>query len=303
MANDKRGFHWIRTEIERLDPEVDSARIVRLTSCQLLPKSLLAVHLFYTVGFVRFAGPPVSAESVDRNGTGMLYGHGIRRADETMFHLFSWVDDGVSSPTSVESLGYVRNWHSGVARNWPMPMHTFQHSAAVFTLIYDRLLRQVVGAPGLSENERRAQLIHWRGVSEHLGVTDIPGTWRDMEQFLESYEYGAEFAYSPAGRRLAEALVDQFATRWYPRPLRWFGRWLVLAFSEEHVLDTLRIPRPPAAFSYVVRRLARFAVFAKRHLLPDPRAVFRLSDIIAEHKYSALVTPSIPASGTTQSER
>ncbi|WP_342799924.1 hypothetical protein [Nocardia sp. No.11] len=196
MANDKRGFHWIRTEIERLDPEVDSERIVRLTSCQLLPKSLLAVHLFYTVGFVRFAGPPVSAESVDRNGTGMLYGHGIRRADETMFHLFSWVDDGVSSPTSVESLGYVRNWHSGVARNWPMPVHTFQHSAAVFTLIYDRLLRQVVGAPGLSENERRAQLIHWRGVSEHLGVTDIPGTWRDMEQFLESYEYGA----SPCSR-------------------------------------------------------------------------------------------------------
>jgi hypothetical protein len=291
MTSQKRGFKWIRAEIERLDPEVDSEWIVRLTSCQLLPKSLLMAHLFYTVGFVRFAGPPVSADSVDRNGTGMLYDHGIRRADETMFHLFSWVDDGVSSPTSVESLDYVRNRHSGVARDWPMPMHTFQHSAAVFTLIYDRLLQQVAGAPGLSENERRAQLIHWRGVSEHLGVAEIPHTWQDMERLLESYEHGADFAYSPAGQRLANALIDQFAARWFPRPLRWFGRWLALAFSEEHLIDTLGIPQPPTAFRYTVRRLARVAVFAKRHLLPDPREVFRLRDIITEHKKSALVEP------------
>ncbi|MCQ4119977.1 hypothetical protein [Rhodococcus tibetensis] len=303
MATSKRNVKWIRAEIERLDPETDSEQIVRLTSCQLLPKSLLVVHLFYTVGFIRFAGPPVSAESVDRNGTGMLYDHGIRRADETMFHLFSWVDDGVSNPTSMKSLDYVRNWHSGVARDWPMPMHTFQHSAAVFTLIYDRLLRHIAGSPGLNENERRAQLIHWRSVSERLGVTDIPHTWQEMEQLLETYEHGTEFAYSPPGQRLANALVDQFATRWFPKPLRWFGRWLALAFSEEHVIDTLGIPRPPTAFSYTVRRLARVAVFAKRHLLPDPREVLRLSDIITAHKDSALVNPSIPASGTTRSER
>ncbi|RDI48901.1 oxygenase MpaB family protein [Nocardia mexicana] len=285
---DKRGYKWIRAEIERLDPETDSERIVRLTHCQLLPKSLLAVHLFYTVGFVRFAGPPESADSVDRGGTGMLYEHGIRRADETMFHLFTWIDDGVSSPASAKSLDYVRNWHSGVARNWPMPLHTFQHSAAVFTLAIDRLLRHVVGAPGSTENERRAQLAHWRTVSERLGVADIPQTWEGMEDLLESYERGADFAYSQSGQRLANALIDQFATRWFPRPLRWFGRWLVLAFSEEHVIDTLGISRPPAPFSYAVRRLARVAVFAKRHVLPGPRAVFRLSDVIADHKNSAL---------------
>lgn len=55
MTTEKRGFKWMRAEIERLDPEVDSERIVRLTSCRLLPKSLLVVHLFYTVGFIRFA--------------------------------------------------------------------------------------------------------------------------------------------------------------------------------------------------------------------------------------------------------
>ncbi|WP_280230240.1 hypothetical protein [Nocardia cyriacigeorgica] len=300
MTTEKRGFKWMRAEIERLDPEVDSERIVRLTSCRLLPKSLLVVHLFYTVGFIRFAGPPVSAESVDRDGTGMLYEHGFRRADETMFHLSSWIDDGVSSPTSLESLDYVRNWHSGVARNWPTPMHTFRHSAAVFTLIYDRLLRRIAGAPGLSDIERRAQLIHWRSVSGRLGVADIPRTWHDMEQLLESYEHGPEFGYSPAGQRLANALIDQFANRWFPRPLRWFGRRLVVAFSEEHVIDTLGIPRPPIVFTAAVRRLARAAVFAKCHVLPDPRAVFRLGDIIAEHKDSAMGEASVRASGTTR---
>lgn len=287
MPSNRRGYKWIRSEVERLDPATDSERIVRLTSCQLLPKSLLAVHLFYTVGFVRFAGPPESAVSVDRNGTGMLYDQGFQRADETMFHLFSWIDDGISSPKTTKSLDYVRNWHSGVARNWPMPQHTFQHSAAVFTLIYDRLLRHV-GAPGLSDNERHAQLIHWRAVSRSLGVTDIPHTWQDMEAFLESYEHGADFAYSEAGQRLANALINQFATRWFPRPLHWFGRWLVLALSEEHVITTLRIPLPPPIFSSTVRRLTRVAVFAARHVLPDRRQVFRLSDIITEHKNCAL---------------
>ncbi|WP_280453395.1 hypothetical protein [Nocardia cyriacigeorgica] len=46
-------------------------------------------------------------------------------------------------------------------------------------------------------------------------------------------------------------------------------------------------------FTVVVRRLARAAVFAKCHVLPDPRAVFRLGDIIAEHKDSALGEPSV----------
>lgn len=299
----KHGYKWIRAEIEQLDPEVDSEQIVRLTSCLLLPKSLLLVHLFYTIGFIRFAGPPVSADSVDRHGTGMLYEHGLRRADETMLHLFLWVDDGVSGTTAIESLDHVRNWHSGVARNWPMPQHTFQHSAAVFTLIYDRLLRRIAGAPGLSENERRAQLIHWRIVSERLGVTDIPDTWQEMEDLLESYEHGPEFAYSEAGRRLAEALIEQFATRWFPRPLHWFGRRLVLAFSEEHVIDTLGIKRPPEVFTSTMRHLARAAVFAKRHILPDPRDVFRLSDIIIHHKKSALVKPPISTPGSTRGER
>ncbi|MCM6776694.1 DUF2236 domain-containing protein [Nocardia sp. CDC159] len=288
MTTQKRGCKWMRAEIERLDSEADSARIVRLTSCRLLPRSLLVVHLFYTVGFVRFAGPPESAAAVDRDGTGMVYEHGIRRADETMFQLFSWIDDGVFDAASREGLDQVRHWHSGVARTWPMPAHTFQHSAAVFTLIYDRLLRRIAGAPGLSDTERRAQLRHWRAVSERLGVTDIPHTWHGMEELLESYEHGPHFAYSPAGQRLANALLDQFATRWFPRPLRWFGRWLALAFSEEHVIDTLGIARPPGVFTVAVRRLARVAVFAKQHVLPDPRAVFRLSEIVAGHKDAAL---------------
>ncbi|WP_406276075.1 hypothetical protein OH799_04490 [Nocardia sp. NBC_00881] len=140
-------------------------------------------------------------------------------------------------------------------------------------------------------------------MSERLGVADIPHTWQDMEELLESYEHSTDFAYSQAGRRLANALIDQFATRWFPRPLRWFGRWLALTFSEEHVINTLGITRPPAAFSYAVRRLARPAVFAKRHLLPDPRNVFRLSDIITEHKNSALVKSSASRSATARRER
>ncbi|WP_221639444.1 hypothetical protein [Nocardia bhagyanarayanae] len=77
-----------------------------------------------------------------------------------------------------------------------MPLHTYQHSAAVFTLLFDRLLRQIAGVRGLSENERHAQLLHWRGVSEGMGVPDIPQTWREMEELLENYRHPVPFALS-----------------------------------------------------------------------------------------------------------
>ncbi|MEU2031311.1 oxygenase MpaB family protein [Nocardia amamiensis] len=291
MTAGRHGYKWIRAEIARLDPDVDAERIVRLTTTQLLPRSLMVVHLLYTIGFVRFAGPPEAAAPVDRDGAGMLYEHGIRRADETMFHLFSWIDDGVTSRASGESMTYVRNWHSSVARAWPMPTHTFLHSAVVFALFYDRLLRRVAGAPGLTETERRAQYSHWHRVSEGMGIAEVPRTWQEAETYLENYEHGPDFAYSPEGQRLANALIDQFATRWFPRPLQWLGRWLALALCEDHVVSTLRLAAPPEAFTTAVRGIARIGAFARRHLLPDPREVLRLGDIISNHKDSALRQP------------
>ncbi|MCP2288965.1 hypothetical protein [Nocardia amikacinitolerans] len=122
-----------------------------------------------------------------------------------------------------------------------MPLHTYQHSAAVFTLLFDRLSRRIAGVRGLSENERRAQLLHGRGVSEA-----------------------------------------------FPPGLRWLGRWTVLSLSEEHVVTTLRIKQPPSALRIVVRRLAGLMVLVERHVLADPREVFRLSDIVSGHRKSAL---------------
>lgn len=234
MANDKRGFHWIRTEIERLDPEVDSEQIVRLTSCQLLPKSLLAVHLFYTVGFVRFASL-----------------------------------GGIGGPERHRDALRPRNPARRRSHVPPLPLGRRRriqpHQRRKPRLRTELALRrcpQLADARAYLPAQRRRLHPHLRPPA----ATGRRSSRTDRER--------APRPADPLARRVRTPRCDR-----YPGYLAGHGT----------------VPR--------ILRIRCFAVFAKRHLLPDPRAVFRLSDIIAEHKYSALVTPSIPASGTTRSER
>ncbi|MEM8592569.1 MAG: hypothetical protein AAGF13_08590, partial [Pseudomonadota bacterium] len=271
-------------------PEVDFARIVRLTTARLLrPPSLAAIHLAYVLGFVRFAGPPVSARSVDRDNTGYTYSHGWQRADETMVYLFDWIDNGIDSERSQAEARKVQQWHLSVAQNWPMPAHTYQHSAAAFVLLFDRLITQVIGAKGLTEKERQAQLIHWTKVSHAMGVRDIPSSWEGIVELLERYETpGVEFNYSKEGNRLATTLVDQWATRFFPRGFHWMGRWLCIALIEDHIVECLEMPRPPGPFIWLTRRFARILLWLGDRYAPDPPEIPQFGRYLRDHPRSAL---------------
>jgi hypothetical protein len=290
MSEHRRGYKWIAAEIQRLHPVADADRIVALTIARTAPPSMIATHLTYTLGFLRFCASPDQSIAVHRHGRGMIYTQGDRRADETSFHMSMWLDGSASPEQISASIARVRRKHEAIGRSWPMPERAFVHGACAFALTPDLFLTRVLGAPGLSRNEKIAQVTRWCAISQQLGITGVPQSWDDMQTYLDAHEHSDAFAYCEEGAQLAQALLDQFARRWFPRPMQGAARQFVLALTEPHVLDTIGLQPPPAPFTAAMRTALRAGVFLKSHVLPDPRGTANVADRVASHPRSAITS-------------
>jgi hypothetical protein len=266
-------YRWIEAEIARLDPDRDRDRMSLLASIRLLPPVGRSVflNLFYALAFMRFCGQLEGAAAVDREGSGLVHRQPDRRAADSVCYLAGWAWTGADSETTAETTGRIKAMHDHYGRSYSMSNETLVHTIAFFALQLDRFLSGV-GSPGLGERERMATVLFWRRIGERLGTEEMPEDWKGMERFLADYERSPEwFGHTPQGERAARALLEQFARRWFPPPLRWMGRWIVLSLHEQHVLDALGLSRPPRPFAAGVRRLIRVGVFLQTRVLPDPR--------------------------------
>lgn len=294
MSSNPQSYQWMRREISRLNPETDAPRIVQLYISSTVPRSAMVSNLIYTLGLVRLCASREQSVPVHRKGRGKVYRQGDQRADETNYHLLMWIDSDLSAPHIRESLAHVRHLHDVIGRAWPMRQEAFLHALSSFTLLLDNLLTRVLGAPPLGEKEKAAFLHQFQHIGNALGIENIPATWEGMEAYLDAYEHSDCVAYSEEGAAVAHALIEQFITRWLPRPLHPQGRWLITALLEEHIVEALRLPPPPALFKGTVRRLGRVLLFVKQRLLPNPREPFSLSAATAAHPKAALPKCPVP---------
>lgn len=267
-----RRRRWIDAEIDRLDPVEDASRIYLLSANRLAVDHPIFQSVMYTHGFMRIVGQVEGAIAVD--GGGKVYRSPDKRSDDTMVAFGEWIHDTPTGEAAKASLARVKKIHDAYARKFEMSNATFVHTVALFTLQLELVLN-VVGAEGLSEKERLAQVMHWRGVGEQLGVTDMPDTWRGMQDALEAYETTSQFRSTPEGRRLGRTFVENFASRWFPRRLRWLARWLLLSLHEDRTLRVLGLEPPPVPAAVAIRALLRAGIFVKRRL-PDRRELLTL---------------------------
>ncbi|MDX1802806.1 MAG: oxygenase MpaB family protein [Alcanivorax sp.] len=292
----KQGYRykWMRHEIARLDPFVDAPRIIHLHLNSTLPASAMLNNLIYTLGLVRLCASREQAIPVHRDGKGKVYRKGDQRADETNVHLLMWLDRDLSDPAIRESLAHVRHLHGVIARKWPMRKEAFLHALASFTLLLDRFRTRVLGAPPVNEQVRHALVHQFVQIGEMLGIDHIPPTWEGMEGYLEAYEDSVHLGYSEEGAAVANALINQFVSRWLPRGLRQTGRKVIIGLLEAPIADALRLPRPGRILTRAAHTAIRALLFARCYLLPDPRRGVHFSDITASHPRSALPKCPVP---------
>ncbi|MCW2844477.1 MAG: hypothetical protein JWN22_2393 [Nocardioides sp.] len=236
-----RGRYDVLREIQSLDPDTDTDRIVWLTSRHEFPWD-------YTQGtgiaFLRDYGVPSIARLLDR--TRQFEDHGVKRYDDTLLFAEEASVEGIDSPRG----------HAGVRRlnqihgHYDIPNDEFQYVLATTIVGPVRWIEQY-GWRRLDPVETRALARFTTRFGTLMGIRDLPTTYDGYLELLTSYE-AKHFAFDPANRRVTEATL-RVARRTAPAPLRPLVRRATIALMDEPLRAALGVPRQPAWFVRAVR--------------------------------------------------
>lgn len=236
-----RGRYDILREIQSLDPDTDTDRIVWLTSRHEFPWD-------YTQGtgiaFLRDYGVPSIARLLDR--TRQFEDHGVKRYDDTLLFAEEASVEGIDSPRA----------HAGVRRlnrihgHYDIPNDEFRYVLATTIVGPVRWIEQYGWRP-LDPVEVRALASFTTRFGTLMGIKDLPTTYDGYLELLTSYERD-HFAFDPANRRVTEATL-RIARQTAPLPLKPVVRRVTIALMDEPLREALGVPRQPAWFVRAVR--------------------------------------------------
>lgn len=272
-----RDRKWIKRRIDELDPLVDYEEIWRLTS--LYNINDFQLHWFYAVTFPYFLVAVRGAESVYRGGQGKMDRHATKRVDDTVDHMMVWWEHGPRSPATRKSVEMINKLHAHWARQYPG--HFSFAEDYVNTLCYEatsmHVLQRSLGLPGYNEKQKVAAHRFWSEMAHLFTLEDgralsevaaMPESFEAMEAFRRDYD-AQPWPDNPAGRAASASFVEHFATRWFPRPLRFLGRALVTSFYDENVQRVQAIAPPAPPLRGVARQIIKVLILLTEHVRPD----------------------------------
>ena len=271
----KRGYKWIAAEIEGLDPYVDYERIWHLSTCYYTNNFMM--NFLYSTGFPHFILPPHGGETISRRGTGPVVRAGQRRQDETVLQFWTWFELGPSDPKVRASVERVNTMHEGIWKR--MPGNFSKIEDFIYTMCWIgadmHRLRLRVGLPGYTENQKVATHLFWRDVAQLFRcetgpvAQEFPADFAGMLAYLEAYE-AVDWEHSPEGLETCEAILEQFARRWFPPGFRWAGRTMILSMLDESTRRTHHLPKPAAPIIWANELGLRMVLWSKERVLRDP---------------------------------
>ena len=105
---DKRGYHWVEREIEKLDPHTHYEQIWTLTTSYYYRDFIL--NVLYTLGMPAFTMAPKTSSMLTDN-TGQVINDQQFRLTETNHRFWQWFELGPSHPDVRRSLETVNKIH------------------------------------------------------------------------------------------------------------------------------------------------------------------------------------------------
>ncbi|WP_217567245.1 hypothetical protein [Streptomyces sp. GbtcB7] len=265
------GKRWVEKEIAQLDPEVDYEKIIGLIVGYQLNEFVL--NLSYAVSFMNVIQASHGSETLMH--TRKVTDHQQKRFDDSLDYLVEWYVLGPSHPDVRKSITRLNRRHMALARQLPgnfADHDDFIQPLALMALFSHRL-RIDVGLSGMPDNLRIA-FHHWLRDLSKLFETEtgpirgFPDDFDGIVAFAEKFE-DRDYPTTEHGRVAAAALVQQFAERWFPRPLWPLGRAIVLAVTPEKVRGVHGLPHPNRVAARLVRWGFRLLLGAQERFLPD----------------------------------
>jgi hypothetical protein len=281
-----RGYKWLDKYLDSLDPDKDYEQIIRTEFNYTFSNFFFTIP--YTTAFINVQQNPIGADLVTTTGKAFGINHGHARQTDGNGFFFTWMLEGVSSEVSAKSLERLNNLHMSIAKR--MPPGVFEDKddyiyALIEVTTFGQILRDVLGLPPMSQHRRKAQCNWARAVYSHIrlpqgmaDVNDFPDTFEGMLKFRE--EWNNRPHVQNANMELTgNTLINHFCYRWFPRPLWFIGRELIIMFLPDSSVRLFKLgPRKPvldAILKFLLRSFIRLGA-----ILPDPRT--GLIDLIEE---------------------
>jgi hypothetical protein len=257
------GRYAVRDRILALDPVRDAHEVYRLMATHEFPWDVtqaLSFALFRT-----YAVPSIGRLLAR---TAELTERAQRRYDDTVLLLDAVLEHGLAAEPGRTAVRRVNQMH----RSYDISDDDMRYVLCTFVVTPLRWIDRY-GWRRLTTHERVASAEYYRALGRHMGIPDIPRTWESFVHHLDAYER-AHFALDPAGRAVADATLDLFATfpanRLLPRRA---VRQVSYSLMDDRLLDAFGFPRPRPAVRALVQGGLRARGRAER-LLPPRREPF-----------------------------
>ncbi|EKG13775.1 hypothetical protein MPH_09084 [Macrophomina phaseolina MS6] len=268
-------FHWIKSEIESLDPYSDYEKIFRLSTSYSLND--FANNLIYSLTFPNFVVTAHGAEVVWREDGGKVLSKATQREEETQNNNALWWYYGPNDPRTHKSIDSLNKLHKYWASKYPgrfSDNDDYVYTLA-FSAILEHRLRVRLGLCGWSDKQKIASHLFWREMSKHFVTEDdsplhgFPADWDALVAYCEAFEHAPREG-TEQGHLIAEAIYQQFAFRYFPRPLHWLGRAMPIALSLPSTLKTLKIEPINPVLRMAIVWFVGTVFWLMETFLPDP---------------------------------
>lgn len=255
-----------------LDPETEFQEMSRILGLYEFPwdtTQALSFALFRT-----YAVPSIGRLLAD---THQFTENTQKRYDDTALLLEDAVVQDLDSPRGRAAVRRINQMH----RMYDISNEDMVYVLSTFVVI-PRRWNQEFGWRQSTPDEQLAALRYYQALGKRMGIKDIPATYEEFEQLLDSYE-AEHFAYDEGGRAVADSTLELLTT-FYPRPLAPVIRIFSLSLMEPHLLEAFDYPEP----GRLARTLSRGALKARARvvaLLPARRKPAYVRDMPRVRSY------------------
>ncbi|PDP84813.1 L-aspartate oxidase [Glycomyces fuscus] len=255
-------FEW-RDRIHALDAEEDCEQIVRILGSHEFPWDIeqalgLALYRTYAV--------PSIGELLAR--TREFTERTQHRYDDTALILNDIMEHGFGPGRGRDALRRMNQMH----RSYDISNDDYRYVLSTFVVMPVRWINDYgYGWRRLSDHEIAANTNYYRKLGRHMGIKDIPETYAEFLELLDSYER-EHFAYTEGGRAVSDATLDLMVDL-YPAWQRPLVRPFTKALLDERLIRAFGYPEPSAAWRRLSAGALRLRAKVVRRMKPreEPR--------------------------------
>ena len=246
------GYKWLQQYLDNLDPYEDWEQILRTESHY--GHNLFFGSLAHSTQFMNVIQNPLGSQQLKVTGKVFTSHFGHSRNMDANGFVYSMMLDGITTPEGTATIERLNRLHT---RLWQKNLEPFTEAedyimAILNFYVYQQRLSHVLGLPPMPEYRKIAYLQWGRhlwtkilGPEGTFRLDELPQTWDGVEKYVANFN-NRGWPKTQEGHDAAEALIAHFCWMWFPRPLWFIGRQLVLMVADDTTVDCHQVgPRRP----------------------------------------------------------